>query len=92
MHRVAFGAGGVQGESSAEPRYSIAFFCQPMDDATLDPVPSERVKNFVPAHISPDANPYAEKKVMTAGDHLHMRLKETYGTLYDDKKDSSVKA
>ncbi|KHO01486.1 Oxoglutarate/iron-dependent oxygenase [Metarhizium album ARSEF 1941] len=88
VHRVVFptnGADGVDGESSSEPRYSIAFFCQPMDDVLLEPVPSERVRSFVEDGVV--KNPYAERKVVTARQHLFMRLRETYGTLYEDEKD-----
>lgn len=88
VHRVVFPtnrAEGVEGESSTDPRYSIAFFCHPMDDVLLEPVPSERVRGFVEEGVV--KNPYAERKVLTAGEHLLMRLRETYGTLYEDKKD-----
>ncbi|KAF4970626.1 hypothetical protein FSARC_2407 [Fusarium sarcochroum] len=88
VHRVVFpteGSAGVQGESSAGPRYSIAYFCHPVGTAPLEPVPSERVKNFVPAEGVPSENPYATSKVMTADEHLFMRLKESYGDLYDKK-------
>lgn len=76
---------GVRGETSSDARYSIAFFCHPMDDALLEPVPSERVMGFV-EDGSVRGNPYAERKVLTAGEHLLMRLKESYGTLYEEKK------
>ncbi|KAF5133245.1 UPF0676 protein [Metarhizium anisopliae] len=88
VHRVVFPANraeGVEGESSTDPRYSIAFFCHPMNDVLLEPVPSERVRGFVEEGVV--KNPYAERKVLTAGEHLLMRLRETYGTLYEDKKD-----
>lgn len=89
VHRVVFpkdGSNGVDGESSAGPRYSIAFFCHPVGSAPLEAVPSERVKNFVPAKGTSNANPFAERKVLTADEHLFMRLKASYGDLYDDKK------
>lgn len=76
----------MAGETSVGPRYSIAFFCHPVGSAPLEPVPSERVKNFKPSEGTPNANPYAERKVMTADEHLFMRLKASYGTLYDEKK------
>ncbi|KAI5461378.1 hypothetical protein BGZ63DRAFT_234103 [Mariannaea sp. PMI_226] len=85
VHRVVFPSAGttiVEGESSSGPRYTIAFFCHPVGSAPLEPVPSERVKNYVPAQGSPNVNPYAERKVMTADEHLFMRLKESYGDLY----------
>lgn len=76
----------MAGETSSSPRYSIAFFCHPVGSVPLEPVPSELVKNFKPSEATPNANPYAERKVMTADEHLHMRLKASYGTLYDEKK------
>lgn len=81
------GTNGIEGESSTDPRYSIAFFCHPVGTVTLDPVPSARVKNFDPTKGTPNANPYAERKTMTADEHLFMRLKATYGNLYDDKEE-----
>ncbi|KAF7539982.1 hypothetical protein G7Z17_g12300 [Cylindrodendrum hubeiense] len=88
VHRVVFptdGSVGVKGETSNGPRYSIAYFCHPVGSAPLEAVPSERVKNFVPSEGTPNANPYAERKVMTADEHLFMRLKASYGDLYDKK-------
>ncbi|KAM0238267.1 hypothetical protein ACHAP5_008790 [Fusarium lateritium] len=88
LHRVVFpteGSAGVEGETSSGPRYSIAYFCHPVGTAALEPVPSERVKNFVPAEGAASENPYATSKVMTADEHLFMRLKESYGDLYDKK-------
>lgn len=90
VHRVVFpkeGTNGAAGESSAGSRYSIAYFCHPVGSTPLEPVPSERVKNFIPAEGTPDVNPYAERKVLTADEHLFMRLKASYGDLYDEKKD-----
>jgi isopenicillin N synthase-like dioxygenase len=91
VHRVVFPAdrgagGGVAGESNSGTRYSIAFFCHPVGSTLLEPVPSERVKSFKPPEGTPNANPYAERKVMTADEHLYMRLKASYGTLYDEEK------
>ncbi|UNI18814.1 hypothetical protein JDV02_005061 [Purpureocillium takamizusanense] len=99
VHRVVFPATAttaaatttyaLEGESSAAPRYSIAFFCHPVGSMRLEPVPSQRVKDYVPTGDATSANPYAERKVMTADEHLFMRLKETYGTLYDEKKEDA---
>ncbi|KFA60523.1 hypothetical protein S40285_08888 [Stachybotrys chlorohalonatus IBT 40285] len=89
VHRVVFpdgGSGAVPGETSAGPRYSIAFFCHPVGSVALQPVPSERVKHYVKEEVSHDANPYAERKVLTADEHLFMRLKASYGDLYDTKE------
>ncbi|KAJ4268291.1 hypothetical protein NW762_002354 [Fusarium torreyae] len=88
VHRVVFpteGGARVKGETSTGPRYSIAYFCHPAGTAPLEPVPSERVKNFVPPEGAPSENPYATSQVMTADEHLFMRLKESYGDLYDKK-------
>lgn len=87
VHRVVFskpGDGGVQGESNAGARYSIAFFCHPVGTAPLEPVPSERIKSCSPKGTE-DTNPYAERKVMTADEHLYMRLAASYGDLYEKK-------
>jgi isopenicillin N synthase-like dioxygenase len=92
VHRVVFpgpGKGAVDGESASEPRYSIACFCHPVATTRLEPVPSERVRNYVPpSEADKPANPYAERKVLTADEHLQMRLRASYLKLYkdDDKK------
>jgi isopenicillin N synthase-like dioxygenase len=90
VHRVVFpgpGKGTVDGETDAEPRYSIAFFCHPVADTALTVVPSERVKRAAGAAAAADgSNPYAERKVLTADEHLQMRLRASYLTLYSDKE------
>ncbi|KAH8908710.1 2OG-Fe(II) oxygenase superfamily protein [Coniochaeta sp. PMI_546] len=90
VHRVVFpgpGKGVVDGETASEPRYSIAFFCHPVGTTQLTPVPSERVKNYVPpSDAGKAANPYSERKVLTADEHLQMRLRASYLQLYNDKE------
>jgi isopenicillin N synthase-like dioxygenase len=89
VHRVVFpgpGKGSVAGETDSEPRYSIAFFCHPVGTTELGPVPSERVRAFAAPTDAAKGNPYAERKVMTADEHLQMRLRASYLELYDDKK------
>lgn len=89
LHRVVFptdGSAGVEGETNQGPRYSIAYFCHPVGSVALEPVPSDRVKNYVPLGEASSVNPYAESKVMTADEHLFMRLKDSYGDLYDKKE------
>ncbi|KAM7204385.1 hypothetical protein V8F33_001687 [Rhypophila sp. PSN 637] len=86
VHRVVFPGTGIIGEA----RYSIAFFCHPVSSTPLLPVPSERVKSFAPTGENGGGgggakNPYAERKVMTADEHLQMRLRASYLTLYNDK-------
>jgi isopenicillin N synthase-like dioxygenase len=92
VHRVVFpGAEGkrpVEGEKDAEEgRYSMAFFCHPVGTTKLTAVPSERVRNHVPEGETKGLNPYAERRVMTADEHLQMRLRASYLQLYDDKKE-----
>ncbi|ROT43076.1 2OG-Fe(II) oxygenase superfamily protein [Sodiomyces alkalinus F11] len=87
VHRVVFSdQSQVQGETDTGPRYSIAYFCHPRGTVTLDPVPSERVRNFVPDAGTGDANPYSERKVLTADEHLQMRLKASYLSLYEKQE------
>lgn len=90
VHRVVFpgpGKGVVDGESASEPRYSIAFFCHPVGTTRLEPVPSERVRAYVPpSDGEKPANPYSERKVLTADEHLQMRLRASYLQLYGDEK------
>ncbi|KAF6817282.1 2og-fe oxygenase [Colletotrichum sojae] len=86
VHRVVFGGDAApSGETDSGPRYSMAFFCHPVGSVALDPVPSERVKGFVAPEGTPNANPYAERKVLTADEHLFMRLKESYKDLYKEE-------
>ncbi len=80
VHRVVFAGGDeggrlVEGETDTEPRYSIAYFCHPVGTMPLEPVPSERVRAFSGAGSAKAAegNPYAERKVLTADEHLQMR-------------------
>ncbi|CAK3808778.1 related to gibberellin 20-oxidase [Lecanosticta acicola] len=65
-HRVVFPA------EEAGDRYSIAYFCHPLDDALLEPVPSEIVREREKKHGR------KEVKVITAKDHLMERLAATY--------------
>lgn len=102
VHRVAFTEGGssttsssagvVPGESSTDPRYSIAFFCHPADKTRLTAVPSERVRQFRGSlGDASEGNPYAERKVLTADEHLKMRLQASYLQMYE-KKEGEVAA
>lgn len=83
VHRVTFDGGKVEGESTSEPRYSIVFFCHPANDSRLTAVPSERVQAFQGGLAQANGgNPYAERKVLTADEHLQMRLQASYKQLY----------
>ena len=79
VHRVVFhGDKGkenvVVGESDAEPRYSIAFFCHPVGSTPLTPVPSERVRKFKAENGESVDGDAANGKVMTADEHLMSRF------------------
>lgn len=70
VHRVIFPAGG-----SKEDRYSIAYFCHPLDDAELEPVPSKLIQEHT-ARTGKGGT--GNGKVLTAKDHLMERLATTY--------------
>lgn len=82
VHRVVFPKDARVG---GEDRYSIAFFCHPVNQALLEPVPSEKVKAL---------RGKEGKKVegMTAHEHLLSRLKATYLDLYKEKEDKKASA
>ncbi|KAJ2989786.1 hypothetical protein NUW58_g3293 [Xylaria curta] len=93
VHRVSFASSGTgqdpnvagvaDGESTTDPRYSIAYFCHPANDTPLTAVPSERVHKFQGGLATANAgNPYAERKVLTADEHLKMRLQASYLQMY----------
>lgn len=64
-HRVVFP------KDEAGDRYSIAYFCHPLDEALLEPVPSDIVRE----HAKKSGR---QTKVITAKDHLMERLAATY--------------
>jgi isopenicillin N synthase-like dioxygenase len=71
VHRVVF-----PHSTSNDDRYSIAYFCHPLDDAKLEPIPSKLVKD-----CAQEIGPRVERgTAMTAREHLEARLKATYGT------------
>jgi isopenicillin N synthase-like dioxygenase len=67
VHRVIF---PKEGKKGGEDRYSIAYFCHPLDEAELVAVPSPMVEK---------EGKDKEGKVLTARDHLNERLAATYG-------------
>ncbi|KAK3167044.1 hypothetical protein OEA41_010169 [Lepraria neglecta] len=67
VHRVVF----PEGES--EDRYSIAYFCHPLDKVEIEAVPSEMIKER--GRESEQQN----GKTITAEGYLKKRLAETYG-------------
>lgn len=81
------GSNLVEGESGEEERYSIAYFCHPVGRMKLEPVPSERVKKFGEEQKAKGKEVVnGEKKMLTADEHLNMRLQASYLKLYEDEK------
>ncbi len=70
VHRVIFPKGGEGAD-----RYSIAYFCHPLDDARLDPVPSNKVQDHA---AKTGKGSTRNGTVLTAKDHLMERLAATY--------------
>lgn len=69
VHRVVFPVG------ESNDRYSIAYFCQPLDHARLDPVPSKLVQDHAK---TTGKTSIRNGTVLTAKDHLMERLAATY--------------
>ncbi|EAA65255.1 hypothetical protein AN0077.2 [Aspergillus nidulans FGSC A4] len=87
VHRVVFPASERTGNSSQD-RYSIVFFCHPVDSTELVPVPSDVVKAYREEKVV-DAeervgfgggagNLEPGRRTLTAAEHLAMRLNATY--------------
>ncbi|TKA29276.1 hypothetical protein B0A50_03786 [Salinomyces thailandicus] len=77
VHRVVFPP--AEGEGGAD-RYSIAYFCHPVDEARLEAVPSDVVKAYAAARKGERKREVVrgDGSVMTARDHLMERLAATY--------------
>lgn len=79
VHRVTFSGG--------EERYSMAYFCHPLDSAELSAVPSRVIKDFGEKGNEElrsqrerlGLSVEEEGGVITAKEHLEWRLKVTYG-------------
>ncbi|GAB7347099.1 hypothetical protein MBLNU459_g3228t1 [Dothideomycetes sp. NU459] len=71
VHRVIFPKEARRG---GEDRYSIAYFCHPLDEAELVSVPSKLVQQ----HTESEQRVSSGAKTMTARDHLNERLAATY--------------
>ncbi|KAK5019080.1 hypothetical protein LTR60_001242 [Cryomyces antarcticus] len=67
-------------ESQSADRYSIAYFCHPLDDARLVPVPSPLVAQLARAHGERGQSGPPDG-VKTAREHLNERLAATYGAV-----------
>ncbi|QDS77366.1 hypothetical protein FKW77_005608 [Venturia effusa] len=72
VHRVIFPKDGI-----GEDRYSMAYFCHPVDDARLEAVPSKIVKEKEGRGGKGVAKVQGEQ-VLTARQHLESRLAATY--------------
>ncbi|OCK93267.1 Clavaminate synthase-like protein [Cenococcum geophilum 1.58] len=93
VHRVIFPQ-PEEGKQS-EDRYSIAYFCHPLDEARLVPVPSRAVKEFQSAEgegrkvkVGYGGGAGEADEIMTARDHLNRRLAATYG-LKEEKPEAT---
>jgi len=100
VHRVVLPAETPETEAEADlgTRHSIAFFCHPAGAMRLEPVPSEVVRNHVPGEAGigvagggqrAEVNPYLERKVLTADEHLWMRLQASYLSLYKEENEAA---
>lgn len=69
VHRVVFPPG------EQRDRYSIAYFCHPLDEARLEAVPSAVVEEFAARTGKTGSR---GGRVLTARDHLMERLASTY--------------
>ena len=74
LHRVIFPAT----QEKSQDRYSLAYFCHPLDDALLEPVPSALVGEHAADGKASGRRTADGKAVMTAKDHLMERLGATY--------------
>ncbi|KAK4554355.1 hypothetical protein LTR86_008563 [Recurvomyces mirabilis] len=69
VHRVIFPKDG------GGDRYSLAYFCHPLDDVLLEPVPSALVQKYMKQTGKSGSR---DGRAMTAKDHLMARLAATY--------------
>ena len=78
VHRVVFPAEEqAEAGAKAQDRYSIAFFCHPVNSTELVPVPSELVAQ---RRVEKASSAEEESgKALTAKEHLAGRLAATYG-------------
>lgn len=64
-------------EDAVLDRYSIAYFCHPVNETPLTPIPSEVVRSMGGRGANATVGP--EGGVLTAEAHLKGRLRATYG-------------
>ncbi|KAL1953983.1 hypothetical protein VTO42DRAFT_1869 [Malbranchea cinnamomea] len=82
VHRVIFPLEEQQANNNARDRYSMAYFCHPVDSVELEPVPSQLVeqrREELARSGQAAEGPATGGKAPTARDHLLSRLAATYG-------------
>jgi isopenicillin N synthase-like dioxygenase len=72
VHRVIY---PEESRKAGQDRYSIVYFCHPLDDASLIPIPSR----IIDAHAASNPSGETVQGNLTAKDHLNNRLAATYG-------------
>lgn len=77
VHRVAM---PIVDTTKDNERFSIAYFCHPNDSTVLTPIPSEIIlsRKFIKDEHAQHVFDQNDKDVLTAGQHLAMRLSKTY--------------
>ena len=82
LHRVIFPKSTAAASSSGaslRDRYSMAYFCHPLDDALLEPVPSRMVQEHAEKTGKGTRRRTGQGEVvLTAKDHLMERLGRSY--------------
>ncbi|KAI9796097.1 MAG: hypothetical protein M1833_006519 [Piccolia ochrophora] len=76
VHRVIF---PKEGRKGGQDRYSIAYFCHPLNTTELVPVPSPKVS------VRREGSAGEDGRAMTAEEHLNRRLAATYGWVKDEE-------
>lgn len=76
IHRVVFPK-STGPEDTPRERYSIVYFCHPVNETPLMPIPSDLVRSMGGRGANTTASP--EVGVLTAKAHLSGRLMATYG-------------
>jgi isopenicillin N synthase-like dioxygenase len=96
VHRVAFshtpgGDADADAEVTGKERYSMAYFCHPLDGVELGAVPGEVIRKFVQSgdgeaelerqrvRLGLGEKREGKEEVLTAKQHLDRRLRVTYG-------------
>ncbi|CAF1487136.1 unnamed protein product [Rotaria sp. Silwood1] len=76
IHRVILPTINEQNHS----RFSIAFFCVPNGDTPLTPIPSKLIENHIYTKDKHAKQVFSDNDghVLTAGEHLQMRLNKTH--------------